>query len=237
MPLVPIPEPLQDYAQPELRRLLDQGIGPLKQWLLDLANTHPEATFHATTSWDDNVVAWYLAKFLPKLPPTSYYLQDVIVIHLPHWEENDCYNRIYTQRSGNCLIPDAFHQLLLDLTHTFGHRRMSVKELASWLEHGTTSEVVQREEALVRNEPLVHSLQTVETQLGGTIDRSTVHILTEFGTLEWMGLMIFPRLGHDIRVEVYVKGDLVLKFETFQGEKMAAWFEEMRGRGYIGPWG
>lgn len=237
MPILTIPDPEHDYAQPELRALLDQGVEPLKQWILrDLAHTQPHAVFHATTRWDNNVVACYLARFLPKLPPTYYYLQDVIVIHLPeHWQ-NDSYNRIYTQRSGNGLIPDEFHQFLLDLTHSFGHRRLSVQELAYWLEHGTTPEAVQQEEVLLRNERLVHSLEEVETQFEGTVDRSTIQILAEFGTLEWIGLMTFPRRGHEIHGEVYVKGDLILKFDGFQGEKMAAWFDEMRARGYMRPW-
>jgi hypothetical protein len=235
MPHLNIPDPEEDYAHPELRALLDQGIEPLKHWILhDLVRIQPDARFHATTSWDDNVLACYLAKFLPRLPPTSYYFQDVIVIHLPqHWQ-NASYNRIFTQCSGNCLIPDDFHQFLLHLTHNFGNRPISPRELASWLEHGKAPDVVSQEKALLGNERLVHSLAQVEMQLEGTVDLSTVHILTELKALEWIGLIAFPRREHDIRAVIYVKGDLVLKFDHFQSTEMAVWFDEMRARGSIG---
>jgi hypothetical protein len=233
MSLFTTPDPQQDYAQPELRALLEKGIEPLKQWVNDLVPLQPKVGFHATTSWDDNVFACYLAKFLPKLPPTYYYLQDVIVIHLPHYWQNDCYNRIYTQRSGNCLIPDEFHQLLLDLTHAFGDRRLSVQDLAYWFEYGKTPEAAQQEEVLLRDDEVLHSVAEVETHFKGTVDLSTVHLLADFGTLEWMGLMRLSRHEHDIRVTIYVKGNLMLQFDGFQGEKMAAWFDEMRARGYM----
>ena len=200
-----------------MRQLLDQGIEPLKQWIRgDVARSHPAARFHATSQWDDNLLSCYLAKCLPRLPPSYYYFQDVIVIHLPqHWQ-NDCYNRIYTQLSGNCLIPNEFHHFLLDLTHSFGDRPFSAQELLYWLEHGNAPEPVQHEEALLRDERFVHSIVQVETQLGAVVDRSTLRVLVEFGTIEWIGMVVFMRGGHKVHTGVYVRGDLVLPLTVFR---------------------
>ena len=232
-----IPEPEQNYAKPELQHLLDLGIEPLKQWIRDdVAKSHPASRFHATSQWDDNVLACYLAKFLPHLPPTYYYVQDVIVIHLPQYWQNDCYNRIYTQLAGNCPIPDVFHHFLLDLTRSFGDRRLSAQELLYWLEHGKAPQEVQHEEVLLQDERFVRSITQVETQLGGTVDRSTFRVLVEFGTLEWMGMVVFKHDNHEMRTKVYVRGDLILPLDRSQAEKMAEWLDEMCARGYVSPW-
>lgn len=120
------------YARPELRALLARGIEPLKTWIrTDLAHAHPALGFHVTGEWDNTVLACHLSHFLPRLPPTFANQQDVVVIHLPEEGENDAYNRIFTQCSGYCLIPDAFHTFLLELIRAFGKRFVSIQELLS----------------------------------------------------------------------------------------------------------
>ncbi len=124
--------PRTDYARPELRALLAQGMDPLMAWL----RTLPDAPgFHTTSPWE-NVLACYLSQGLPGLPPESQWQQDVLVICHPAYEENDAYNRIFTQYSGNCLIPDDFHAFLQAITRAFGTRFIAVRELLAWLEQG-----------------------------------------------------------------------------------------------------
>ncbi|HEU5376768.1 MAG TPA: hypothetical protein VFV38_15135, partial [Ktedonobacteraceae bacterium] len=61
------PDPDHNYARAELRALLDRGIDPLIAWVRnDLASAPSYMGFHATSSWDDNILACYLSHFLPK---------------------------------------------------------------------------------------------------------------------------------------------------------------------------
>ena len=121
------PECPNEDARPELLALLARGIEPLKIWIrTELAHAHPMLGFHVVGQWDNTLLACYLSHFLPRLSPTSADQQDVVVIHLPDEEENGAYNRIFTQCSGYCLIPDAFHTFLLELAHAFGTRFLPV---------------------------------------------------------------------------------------------------------------
>lgn len=225
-------EPAHDYAKPELRALLDRGIEPMIAWIRELVHTSPTQRFHATSEWDNNTLACYLSRFLPKLPPTNYWQQDVLVIHLPqHWQ-NRSYNRIFTQISGNCLIPDEFHAFLLHLTRAFGQEFIPVHALVYWLNHGKTPEQKIRDEDMLRNQELVASIAFVEKQEQGTIDRSTITVLQSFGTLEWLGMLTHPRRGHTLHSPLHVKGEHITPLR-FGGNAVGEWFNEMQDRGYL----
>jgi hypothetical protein len=226
------PDPDHDYAKPELRALLGRGIDPLIIWVRnDLAGTHPELGFHTTCEWDNTLLACYLSHFLPKLSPTYYWQQDVVVIHYPeHWQ-NACYNRIFTQCSGNCLIPDDFHDFLLRLTRAFGNGFITARALIYWLDHGTTLEHAVWEEEVTHDQRLLASLAFVEVQEGGTIDRSTIHVLSSFQTLEWLGILRLARRDHELSRVVHVKGEHITTF--FSGGNVGDWFTEMQDRGYL----
>jgi hypothetical protein len=228
------PDPDHNYARAELRALLDRGIDPLIAWVrTDLASAPPHQGFHATSSWDDNILACYLSHFLPKLPPTDYWQQDVIVIHQPeHWE-NACYNRIFTQYSGNCLIPDPFHDLLLRLTRAFGNHFITARALISWLDHDKTLEQEVWEDDVVHDPRLLASLALVEDQEQGTIDRSTITVLQHYGTLEWVGMLTLARQEHALYRALHVKGEQVTLFGGFTGGEAGDWFSEMQDRGYL----
>ena len=228
------PDPGYDYARAELRALLDRGIDPLIAWVRnDLASAPPQQGFHATSSWDNNILACYLSHFLPKLPPTDYWQQDVVVIHHPeHWE-NACYNRIFTQYSGNCLIPDDFHDFLLRLTRAFGNSFITVRALIYWLDHGTTLEHAVWDEDVTRDQRLLASIALAEAQEGGTIDRSTITVLQHFGTLEWLGILALARRDHHLYRALHVKGEYITTFGGFCGGEAGDWFSEMQDRGYL----
>lgn len=226
--------PRSDYAQPELRALLDRGVEPLKAWIRTLTSAHPELGFHATSEWDNTVLACYLSHFLPRLPPTGYWQQDVLVIHQPeHWQNGE-YNRIFTQMSGNCLIPDVFHEFLLALTRTFGKRFIPVWELIYWLEHQNVPDQAILEQDLSHNQRLFDAIAFVEAQEGGVIDRSTICILNPFTSLEWMGMLAVTLHGHQLFRALHVKGDQVSLFGGgSQDSEAGRWFDEMRDRAYF----
>jgi hypothetical protein len=228
------PDPDHNYARAELRWLLDHGIDPLIAWVRnDLASAPPYMGFHATSSWDDNILACYLSHFLPKLPPTDYWQQDVIVIHQPeHWE-NACYNRIFTQFSGNCLIPDDFHDFLLRLTRTFGNGFITARALIYWLDHGKTLDQEVWEADVASDPRLLASIALVEEQEHGTIDRSTISVLQRFGTLEWLGMLTLARRDHNLYRALHVKGEHITTFGGFCGSETGDWFGEMQDRGYL----
>jgi hypothetical protein len=226
------PDPVHDYAQPELRDLLDRGVEPLKAWILrDVAQAHPALGFHATSEWDNNLVACYLSHFLPTLPPTGYWQQDVLAVHYPeHWQ-NGTYNRISTQRSGNCLIPDDFHTLLLEVTRAFGQRFIPVRDLAFWLQHASVPDRVREEEQMLRDARLLQSIARVEAQTQGTIERATVRVLVAFGTLEWIAVLGRSLQDHQVFETVHVTGESVMRFDSFHGADLWRWFADMRHRG------
>jgi hypothetical protein len=228
------PDPVHDYAKPELRALLDRGIEPLIAWIRnDLANAHPALGFHATSEWDNTILACYLSHFLPRLPPTNCWQQDVLVIHLPeHWQ-NACYNRIFTQCSGNCLIPDEFHEFLLHVTRAFGNGFITARALVYWLDRGKTLDQAVWEEDVAHDQRLLASIAFVEEHEQGTIDRSTIHVLQHFGTLEWLGMPTLPRRDHCLFRALHVKGEQITAFGGFHGGETGDWFNEMQDRGYL----
>lgn len=228
------PDPSHDYAKPELRALLDRGIEPLLTWVRnDLADAHPALGFHTTREWDNTLLACYLSHFLPKLPPTNYWQQDVLVIHRPeHWQ-NDCYNRIFTQCSGNCLIPDVFHEFLLRLTRAFGNGFITARALIYWFDHGKTLEQEMRKKDVMHDQRLLASIAYVEEHEHGTIDRSTISVLQHFGTLEWLGMLTLPRRDHNLFRALHVKGEHITTFGGFCGGEAGDWFNEMQDRGYL----
>ena len=228
------PDPDHNYARAELRRLLDRGIDPLIAWVRnDMASAPPHMGFHATSSWDDNILACYLSHFLPKLPPADYWQQDVIVIHQPeHWE-NACYNRIFTQFSGNCLIPDDFHDFLLRLTRAFGNGFITARALIYWLDHGKTLDQEVWEADVASDPRLIASIALVEEQEQGAIDRSTISVLQRFGTLEWLGMLTLARHNHNLYRALHVKGEHTTTFGGFCGGEAGDWFSEMQDRGYL----
>lgn len=151
--------PHSDFSHWELRALLDRGIDPLKRWVReDLVQAPRWMGFHVTTHWENHLLACYLSHFLPKLPPGyDSWQQDVLVVHCPEYQENGPFNRIYTQMSGNCVMPDDFHAFFLALTRAFGHQFIPVPDLRFWLEHGVSPEHALQEPAMLQDERLLHS--------------------------------------------------------------------------------
>jgi hypothetical protein len=167
------------------------------------------------------------------LPPTNYWQQDVVVIHYLEHSENACYNHIFTQCSGNCPIPDDFHQFLLRLTRTFGNRFLTARALISWLDHGQTLEQQVRDEEIASDPRLLASIAQVEAQEGGTIDRSTICLLSSFHALEWFGMLRLPRQDHEQFRVIHVNAEHITSFSS--SGAIGDWFREMQDRGYLAP--
>ncbi len=242
MSLIPgIPDPNQHFATPELQEILDKGVASLKQYIrTDVAEAHKKSFFGSMSDPQYNVVAHYFSKFLPHLPPTGYYFQSVAVFHRPdHWQ-NGSYNFILTQMSGSCLLPDDFHQFMLELTHAFGNHRIISGNLAYWLEHEEIPLAAQRVPDVHMKDQLLASIASVEQRLGWKVDFSTVLMLNEFTSCEWIGIIHLSDsehgYEHTIHKVVHVKDEILLEIGQFHAECLGEWLEEMAGHGYIRPW-
>ena len=80
---------------------------------------------------------------------------------------------------------------------------------------------------------MLDALADVEAREGGIIERSTIHLLNSFGTLEWVGMLSVVRHDTHFFRALHIKGEQVLAFDHFQSGEMGRWFDEMRDRAFL----